>query len=160
MTSSKRFLIPAVAVASALLGSGMTLIATVPVKGEAAAVREQIWANELGIYSGRGKGQLDFYVNNASPHYLGWPPTSAEPFPLATLRRDAAAMRGKTQERIKTTFKGFAFSGTTAVIYYRNDRTMRADGTPVDEAFENIHVWAREDGQWKVLGGLARKIKG
>ena len=69
-------------------------------------------------------------------------------------------MHGQTKEKIDTSLKGFTLSGATAVIYYSNHRTMKADGTPVDQVFENIHVWTREDGRWKVLGGLARMVKG
>jgi hypothetical protein len=26
----------------------------------------------------------------------------------------------------------------------------------VDEKFSNIHVWVKRDGDWKLLGGMAR----
>lgn len=119
-------------------------------------LRQQIEANELAIYAGRGKGLLDFYVNHASPHYLGWPPVAKTPMTLADLRTNAATMRGKTQEKIDTSFKGFTVSGSTAVIYYTNHRTTTDDGKPVNQYFENIHVWTKESGQWRVIGGLSR----
>lgn len=149
-----------VALGSALIGSAATIVAAGPVRDPVAAARDEIWTKELAIYADRGNGQLDFYVDNASPRYLGWPPTAAEPMPLAGVRRDGDAMRGKTREQIKTSFKGFTLSGDTAVIYYANHRTMKADGTPVDQLFENIHVWAQEDGKWRLIGGLARQTKG
>ena len=131
-----------------------------PEDDRVAQVRKEIEAKELSIYSGRAKGQLDFYVDNASPRYLGWPPTAKAPFPLTGLRADRNAMVGKTQEKIATTFTGFTLSGTTAVIYYTNHRTRTSDGKPVDQYFENIHVWSNENGTWKVLGGLSRMTKG
>lgn len=120
------------------------------------ALRQQIEAKELAIYAGRGKGMLDFYINNASQNYLGWPPVAKTPMTLGDLRTNSAAMRGKTQEKIDTSFKGFTVSGNTAVIYYTNHRTMTDDGKPVNQYFENIHVWANEGGQWRVIGGLSR----
>lgn len=135
-------------------------VAATPEDDRVARVRKEIEAKELSIYSGRAKGQLDFYVDNASPNYLGWPPTAKVPFPLTGLRAGRNAMVGKTQEKIKTTFTGFTLSGTTAVIYYTNHRTRKSDGTPVDQYFENIHVWSYENGKWKVLGGLSRMTKG
>lgn len=149
-----------VALGSALIGSAATIAATGPARDPVAAARDEIWAKELAIYADRGNGQLDFYVANASPRYLGWPPTAAAPMPLDGVRRDSDAMRGKTREQIKTSFEGFTLSGGTAVIYYANHRTMKADGTPVDQLFENIHVWTQEDGQWRLIGGLARQTKG
>ncbi len=53
-------------------------------------------------------------------------------------------------------FVDLAFHGDTAVIFYKTHRTQRFDGTPVDESFETTHTWVREDGQWRVLGGMAR----
>lgn len=160
MRIGARTKLSAVALASALIGSAATLAAAGPAGDPVAAARAEIWAKELAIYADRGNGQLDFYVANASPRYLGWPPTAAEPIPLAGVRRDSNAMRGKTHEQIKTSFKGFTLSGDTAVIYYANHRTMKADGTPVDQLFENIHVWTQEDGRWKLIGGLARQTRG
>lgn len=150
----------AVALGSALIGSAATIAATGPARDPVAAARDEIWAKELAIYADRGNGQLDFYVANASPRYLGWPPTAAAPMPLDGVRRDSNAMRGKTREQIKSSFKGFTLSGSTAVIYYANHRTMKADGTPVDQLFENIHVWTQENGKWRLIGGLARQMKG
>lgn len=144
------------AMALVLAAGSATAIKALPVDDATEIARKQIWAKELAIYAGRGTGHLDFYINNASPKYLAWPPTAAAPFPLSDLRRDGVAMQGKTQEKIDTTFKGFTLSGQTAVIYYTNHRTMKADGTQVDQYFENIHVWAREGSDWKVLGGMSR----
>lgn len=135
-------------------------LAAAPEDERVAQVRQEIEAKELSIYSGRAKGQLDFYVDNASPHYLGWPPTAKAPFPLNGLRADRSAMAGKTQEKIETVFTGFTLSGATAVIYYTNHRTRTSDGKPVDQIFENIHVWSLEDGVWKVLAGLSRMTRG
>jgi hypothetical protein len=123
------------------------------------AVKKEIWAKELSIYAGRGEGKLDFYIDNTSSQYLSWPPTVSAPMPLSTLQRDGAAMRGKEKEKIDTQFKGFTLSGETAVIYYVNHRTMKADGTPVNQYFENIHVWVHENGAWKVLGGMSRLVQ-
>jgi hypothetical protein len=149
-----RFAVTAMVLAAATA----TAIEALPVEDATEVARKQIWAKELAIYAGRGKGQLDFYIDNASQEYLGWPPTATAPFPLKDLRRDGIALRGKNQEKITTSFKGFTLSGETAVIYYTNHRTAKADGTPVDQYYENIHVWAREGEDWKVLGGMSRLL--
>lgn len=137
-------------------------VASAPAPADAArveAVKKELWAKELSIYAGRGEGKLDFYIDNTSSQYLSWPPTVAAPMRLNTLKQNNTAMKGHEKEKIETQFKGFTLSGETAVIYYTNHRTMKADGTPVDQYFENIHVWVHENGAWKVLGGMSRLMQ-
>ena len=143
-----------------LLPIGLTTAVVAAAPDATEQARAEIWANELGIYNGRSKGMFDFYIDHASEKYLGWPPTSPVPFPISTLRAGKAQLAGKTQEKIETIFKGFTMTGTTAIIYYTNHRTQTSVGAPVDQYFENIHVWTKESGTWKVLGGLARMTKG
>jgi hypothetical protein len=50
----------------------------------------------------------------------------------------------------------FTLHGDTAVIYYLNHRTMRPDGAPTDEKFENIHVWVRAGDDWQIVGAMSR----
>lgn len=120
------------------------------------AARDAIWPKELAIYAGRGKGDLSIYLANTADHYLAWPPHNEVPKGNDGLKATGAAMAGKTQERLAMTFLDLALNGDTAVIYYKTHRTQRADGSPADEHFEVTHTWVRQDGEWKVLGGMAR----
>jgi hypothetical protein len=121
-----------------------------------AKAREQIWAKEQAIYQGRAQGQLNYYVENASPHYVGWPPASAKPLALEGLKGDSRRMVGFNKEKLSMELMDFTLHGDTAVIYYLNHRTMRPDGTAVDEKFENIHVWVRDGADWKIVGAMSR----
>ncbi|MBL8631185.1 MAG: nuclear transport factor 2 family protein [Rhodospirillaceae bacterium] len=116
----------------------------------------EIWAKEQKIYADRANGGLAYYIVNTSPNYIGWPPNSAKPLAQTGLKNDSKAMAGKTQEKLTMELMDFTLSGDTAIIYYLNHRTARPDGTAVDEKFENIHVWTRENGDWKLMGGMAR----
>ena len=40
--------------------------------------------------------------------------------------------------------------------HYTAPERLRPDGTPVDQFFDNIHVWVREGGTWKVLASMSR----
>jgi hypothetical protein len=33
------------------------------------------------------------------------------------------------------------------------------DGTPADQTFDNIHVWIKEGGDWKVLASMSRLVE-
>ena len=61
------------------------------------------------------------------------------------------------KERNQVYLKGFYLTGgNTAVIFYRAHRTMKPDGTPVDEYWDTTHIYAREDGGWKLLSSINR----
>jgi hypothetical protein len=65
-------------------------------------------------------------------------------------------MRSQDKEKIETSFSDFTLHGDTAVIYYVNHRTVMPNGTPVDQTFDNIHVWVRDGADWKVLASMSR----
>jgi ketosteroid isomerase-like protein len=120
------------------------------------AEKQAIWAKELAIYEGRSRGDLSLYLANTADDYIAWPPFNEVPKGNEGLRATGAAMAGKTKEHLEMTFLDLALNGPTAVIYYKTHRTMRADGTPADEYYEVTHTWIKQDGTWKVLGGMAR----
>ncbi|WP_375194339.1 nuclear transport factor 2 family protein [Sphingobium sp.] len=129
---------------------------TVPAAEEKAAAQAEIWVKEQSIYAARGRGDIGAYLANTATDYLAWPPLRTMPEGHAGLDRTGRELKGKNQEKLAMRFTGFAMNGDTAIIYYDTHRTQRSDGTPADERFEVTHTWVREDGQWKVLGGMAR----
>jgi len=53
--------------------------------------------------------------------------------------------------------KGFYLIGdTTAVIFYRAHRTVRPEGTAVDEYWDTTHIYAREAGKWRLMSSINR----
>ncbi|WP_446831760.1 DUF4440 domain-containing protein [Candidatus Foliamicus sp.] len=120
------------------------------------AARDEIWAKEQAIYAARGEGDLQVYVDNASEHYMGWPPGWPTPLGIDQLRDSVEVMRGLDQEELVMEFGGITFSGTAAVIYYSTHRTRMPTGEPVDQHFHIAHIWALEGTEWKLLGALGR----
>ncbi len=121
------------------------------------ALKNMLWQKELKIYEGRAHGNLDFYLANTSPNFLAWPPISDRPIGNEGLKKTVVRVAAG-HEVIKSEVTGFTKDGDTAIIYYLNHRTMKADGTPVDESFANIHVWIKRNAQWVLLGGLSRQL--
>ncbi len=121
-----------------------------------AKVRDAIWTKEQAIYGNRANGNLEYYIQNTSDNYVGWPPSAAKPLAVAGLKQDSKRMVGQTKEKLTMQLTDFTMSGNTAVIYYENHRTVKPDGSPVDETFENIHVWTREGADWKLVGAMSR----
>lgn len=148
----------AVLLGTALLSATTGFAAAGAIGNGTEEAKRAIWAKEMAIYEGRSRGMIDFYLANASPNFLAWTAGTKAPFRIDTLRAGQAAMRGRAQEIIKTTFRDFSLSGDTAIIYYQNHRTRLPDGTAVDQVYDNIHVWQKTDGEWKVLASMSRPM--
>ena len=118
--------------------------------------KEEIWANEQAIFAGRSEGDMQFYVDNASEQYLGWPPGWTTPSGIDQLRSGAEQMRGLDQEELTLELDGISFSGNTAISFFSTHRTRMPTGEAVDQRFENIHVWVYENGQWSLLSSMGR----
>ncbi|MYF07485.1 MAG: nuclear transport factor 2 family protein [Rhodospirillaceae bacterium] len=121
-----------------------------------AQARDEIWRREQAIYAARGNGDLQYYVDNASKHYMGWPPGWPKPSGIDQLRAGVELMRGLDQEELVMEFGDITFSGSAAVIYYSTHRTRMPTGEAVDQRFDIAHVWAREGDEWRLLGALGR----
>jgi ketosteroid isomerase-like protein len=121
-----------------------------------AEAQKEIWAKEQGVYAGRAHGDLGPYMANSTPEYLGWPPYSPVPYGTQGIQQNEKSWAGESHEKLTMEFKGFTLHGDTALIYYLNHRTSMPDGKPVDQKWEIIHVWVRDQGQWRLLGGMQR----
>lgn len=149
-----RFLGLMMGVVGMAMMSGSTAAQTA---AEIAKAKDEVWAKEQAIYQGRASGGLKFYLENASPNYVGWPPGPAKPMALSALKVDSERMAGLNKEKLTMNFMDFTMHGDTGVIYYMNHRTSMPDGRAVDEKWETIHVWVRDKGDWKIVGAMARQ---
>lgn len=117
-----------------------------------------IWELEQTIYERRAVGDIQFYLDNSNPNYLGWPFGLEEPTKLDGLREYVAKNSFKPGEEIDVTLDGFTVEGDTAVAYFSTHRTRRPGGEDANDKFQNIHVWTRVDGGWTLIGSFSRKI--
>lgn len=123
-----------------------------------AAAKEAIWAKEQAVYAARRRADPQYYVDNASDHYLGWPPGWTTPSGIDQLRSGAAQMCGMNQEEITLELDGISFDGNTAISFFSTHRTRMPDGEVVDQRYENIHVWVYGNGQWRLLSSMGRPV--
>jgi len=145
------------AAAALLVGvAGLSASATPPPMSD----EEIIWQNEQTIYAGRADGNINFYVDHADPDYAGWPPQFAAPLNYDALV--ASAKRGAGQKGEALTLEKSLIkihrNGNVALAFYKTHRTKRAGGVPVDEVFEDIHVWVKDPQGWRLMGGMARPV--
>jgi hypothetical protein len=121
------------------------------------AALEEIWAIEAKIYAGRAAGTMQPYVDAASRDMLTFPFNAVNPSDYADFVETSKRFTGD-REHNRVYLKGFYLTGgnSTAVIFYRAHRTMRPDGTVVDEYWDTSHIYAREAGGWKLLSSINR----
>ncbi len=129
-------------------------------QSEIDQARDEIWALEQSIYASRGKGNFQPYIDGASDVYIAPFPTGGWTPGKEGLRRTGERLSGNSNEKLDMNFKAFTLHGDTAVIYYMNNRTMRPDGEVVDEWYEIMHVWARDDDSWTLVASMPRSVAG
>jgi len=154
------------ACAGGVLLGALIVVAVLPARAaptaSATAMSDEdiIWHNEQSIYAGRAEGSLDFYVDHADKDYAGWPPMASKPMDydaLAASAKRAAGQKGEVLTLEKTLIR-IHRNGKVALAYYKTHRTRRTGGAPVDEVFEDIHVWVKDPEGWRLMGGMARPI--
>lgn len=119
--------------------------------------REIIWAKELEIYKARPRTGLDYYIENSSDNYVGWPPGIPSPMPIAQTKINQTRIQIPNSEKLELFFDDFAMHGDAAVIYYNTHRTVMPDGSATDQRFHIAHMWVKDSsGDWKMLGAMGR----
>ena len=146
----------------AVFGFALTLFTFAPdmimaqTDAEIAQAQDEIWALEKAIYASRAEGNFQPYIDGASEHYMaphargGWEP-GKEGLEAARER-----LSGNSQEILEMNFRAFTLHGETAVIYYHNHRTQLPDGSPADQWYEIMHIWARDGDGWTLVGSMPR----
>ena len=149
-------LLPALLVLLAPALAPALAAAAPPMDAATARALDEIWAMEAKIYAGRAAGTMQPYVEAASKNMLTYPFGVANPQDYAAFAASSRNFKGD-KERNQVYLKGFYLTGgNTAVIFYRAHRTMKPDGTPVDEYWDTTHIYAREEGGWKLLSSINR----
>ncbi len=123
------------------------------------ADKARIWELEQTIYERRAVGDVEFYIGNSNPNYLGWPFGLDQPTKLQSLREMVAKNPFQPGEKIVLSLDGFTVAGDAAVAYFSTHRTRRPGGEAANDKFQNIHVWTRVDGKWTLIGSFSRKTQ-
>ena len=120
---------------------------------------EEIWTKELTIFERRATGDMGYYLSLATSGYMSWPAPAL--LPLSYERLSSQIGDGQIMEAgevIAVTKKGLSFDGDTALAFFETHRTQRAGGHAVDERFENIHVWVKREGEWRLMANMSRPV--
>ena len=122
----------------------------------ALSPEQQVWALEQEIYARRAVGDMQYYSSISSEHYLGWPAPAEKPASYEAIK--AQGRDFPTGEVINVVSDGISVDGDTAISFFSTQRTTRPGGQSVDERYENIHVYVRRDGDWRLVGAMSRRV--
>ena len=78
--------------------------------------------------------------------------------PYETIRSFATGDEFQPGEVIDLVSDGITIDGDTAISFYTTHRTARPGGQPVDERYENIHVYVKRGEDWRLLGAMSRRV--
>jgi Domain of unknown function (DUF4440) len=118
---------------------------------------QAVWEREAAYWNDQKLGDIGHYVALFHDGFVGWP-CSAD----AAGQLPPAAQLGLKQptETLDVALDEKAVTGTSAVVetYYRaTTRLTAGDGSTRARVRYFTHVWVREAGSWKIMGGMCRE---
>lgn len=140
------------------------LIILSPVKSatlsEFEVAKQLIWNKEIKIYKSRAASGLNYYINNTSKNYIGWPPGLEKPMGYDQLKLNQTKITFPNSEKIQLFFDNIVIEDNTAIIYYHTHRTVLPNGNKVDQRYHICHVWSKnKKNEWKLLGAMGRLVE-
>ena len=118
---------------------------------------QAVWEREAAYWNDQKLGDIGHYVALFHDGFVGWP-CSADaagqlpPAPQLGLKQPAETLDVALDEK--------AVTGTSAFVetYYRaTTRLAAGDGSTRARVRYFTHVWVREAGTWKIMGGMCRE---
>lgn len=122
---------------------------------------ESIWAKELKIFENRAAGSMEFYLSIVAENFMAWPAWAGAPVEFADMvKKFRESETFEKGEKIIATMKGIAIDGDTAQVFFQTHRTQLPGGEQANERFNNIHVWVRRAGDWRLFSNMSYPFTG
>lgn len=138
------------------VGLGGCSLATPSASTDAEA---EIWALERRYWEDNRDAKYEEIIATWHEDFLGWP--ESEP---AAIDKDEGARYVRRAFTAPASYEfeidrgGVVFCGDVAVNHYRIHLTTTDEkGIAERSSLRITHTWVREDGGWKVLGGMSAK---
>ncbi|MGY8962683.1 MAG: hypothetical protein ACKVKT_03910, partial [Rhodospirillales bacterium] len=92
--------------ALAIIAMGPANVSQAQSAREYEEAKKIVWAKEQAIYKARAKTGLDYYIENSSPNYVGWPPGTPKPSPISQLKKnqESGLFRFPNSEKLELYF--------------------------------------------------------
>ena len=124
-------------------------------------MEEEIWKLEEAYFTNLYRADYEGVLALVHPQFLGWP--GKLPKPIG--REESAQFMKKLIPRptpctIRIERAGLQRSGDAALTQYTlHVNCPEASGTSRTQSSRITHTWVRQEGQWKLLGGMSLDVK-
>lgn len=141
--------------------SVLILVGTAQVSLPATQSRSQdeqtIWTLEESYFAHYAKGETEALEGLWHADFTGWPSKSPEPVKKSGASQSVRDFLATAQiVSFDLRPMAIAIRGDVAITHYFLDlRLEDPDGRIVESSVRITHTWLREDGKWKVLGGMS-----
>lgn len=118
---------------------------------------QTIWSLEEAYFAHYAKGETEALELLWHADFVGWPSESREPVRKSSASQSVRDFLARAQI-VSFTLRpmAIAIGGDVAITHYFLDlRLDDLDGGIVESSVRITHTWLREDGLWKVFGGMS-----
>jgi len=122
-------------------------------------LESQIWQIEESYWELWIKGDIESYLSLLHEDFIGWPSSNEKP-------SDKNASREFVLNYLDQT-KPFSFEIKPAAIKIINSVAIvhyiliwkDKEGNQIGDSYRITHTWLKEEGNWKVIGGMSSKME-
>lgn len=118
---------------------------------------QTIWSLEEAYFAHYAKGETEALESLWHSDFVGWPSESLEPVQRSSASQSVRDFLARAQI-VSFTLRPMAIAirGEVAITHYFLDlRLEDVDGGIAESSVRITHTWLREDGLWKVFGGMS-----
>jgi len=119
----------------------------------------EVWNMEKAYWEYVKNRDLDGYMTLWHPNFMGWPSIWKRPSNRESLSRLVSVWFASINpgsisvELIRYSVKIY---GNVAIVYYLCNRSSEnLQGVKESTSSRYIHTWMKQDGKWKIIGGMS-----
>ena len=118
---------------------------------------EEIWKLEETYQSNHKNANHSGILFIYHKDFIGWPGTKSQPARKSEMPDylDQNFPKPRNDE-VEIERKGIQVISNVAINHYLlHVSSVNEDGEQIKQSFRMTHTWLKEDGQWKILGGMS-----
>ena len=135
-----------------------TIMALVPLAFRRRWSRDEktVWKEEESYWRYLESGDIDAYLRLFHEGFVSWPYESPRPSDKPAVRQMIEDLR-MSYRLVTYELNPLAIKviGDTAVVYYSVRYVVETQGEEIEDIRRVSHTWVRDDGNWKILGGMS-----
>lgn len=126
---------------------------------EWSARQRAVWQREETYWKLSKIGDAEGFLALFDDRFVGWPDTEETPVTFQTLKpviEEWVTDGGSEEFSYQLEPLSVALCGDVAIAYYRAQECRSKTGE--EHEYRMTHTWKRNDGEWKIIGGMAAPV--